>query len=122
MKKKLVAWLLASTFAMSVLAVAPSAAVASEKGRKNTAMILGGGAVYSLLKKKTTQGLVLGAGGLYAYKRYKDAKSARKSRNAYASGYRQASARTAGYRSSYTRGRRVVSYRNGRRYVTYKRR
>lgn len=122
MMKRLVSWVLASTFAVSVFAVAPSVAVASEKGRKNTALLLGGAAVYSLLKKKTTQGLVLGAAGVYAYKRYHDAKSERRSRRAYATGYRQASARTAGYRSSYTRGRRVVSYRNGRRYVTYRRR
>jgi chromate transport protein ChrA len=122
MKKRLVSWLLASTFAVSVFAVAPSVAVASEKGRKNTALLLGGAAVYSLMKKKTTQGLVLGAAGVYAYKRYRDAKSARKSRHAYAAGYRRASSRTAGYRSSYKRGRRVVTYRNGHRYVTYRRR
>jgi len=93
----------------------PGAAVASPEGRKNTALLLGGGAVYSLLKKKTTAGLLLGAGGLYAYKRYKDARSERKARRAYASGYRVGTARTAGYRSSYGSGRRVVHYRNGRR-------
>jgi uncharacterized membrane protein YebE (DUF533 family) len=121
MKKQLVCWLLAGTFVVSAFAFAPPAAVAGEKGRKNTALLLGGAAVYSLLKKKTTQGLVLGAAGVYAYKRYHDAKSDRRSRNARAAGYRQGSARTAGYRSSYTRGRRVVHYRNGHRYVTYRR-
>jgi uncharacterized membrane protein YebE (DUF533 family) len=121
MKKRLVSWLLAGTFALSAFAFAPRAAVASEKGRKNTALLLGGAAVYSLLKKKTTQGLILGAAGVYAYKRYHDAKSDRRSRHAYAAGYRQASYRTAGYRSNYNRGRRVVRYRNGHRYVTYRR-
>jgi len=121
MKKRLISWLLASTFGVTAFAMAPGAAVASPEGRKNTAMILGGGAVYSLLKHKTTQGLILGAGGVYAYKRYKDAKSQRKARRAYASGYRAGTARTAGYRSSYKSGRRVVRYRNGRRYVTYRR-
>jgi uncharacterized membrane protein YebE (DUF533 family) len=121
MKKRLISWLLAGTFVVTAFAMVPGAAVASPEGRKNTALLLGGGAVYSLLKHKTTAGLVLGAGGLYAYKRYRDAKSQQKAKRAYASGYRVGTARTAGYRSSYTRGKRVVHYRNGRRYVTYRR-
>jgi hypothetical protein len=97
-----------------VLAIAPVAAVASPEGRKNTALILGGAAVYSLVKKKPTQGLVLGAAGVYAYKRYKDAKKERKVRRAYAAGYRKASARSAS-------GRRHVHVRNGKRTVCYRR-
>jgi uncharacterized membrane protein YebE (DUF533 family) len=82
---------------ITTFAVAPAAVYASEKGRKNTALLLGGAAAYSLLKKKNTQGLILGAGALYAYKKYKDKKSANRqrvaTRRAYARGYRAASAR-----------------------------
>jgi uncharacterized membrane protein YebE (DUF533 family) len=73
---------------VSTLVAAPGAALASEQGRKNTAMALGAAAVYSLLNKKTTQGLILGAGGLYAYKRYKDKKSDDRARRAARWGYR----------------------------------
>jgi hypothetical protein len=73
---------------VATLAAAPSAVYASESGRKNTAMALGAAAIYSLLQKKTTQGLVLGAGTYYAYKRYKDAKAENRARRAYAAGYR----------------------------------
>jgi uncharacterized membrane protein YebE (DUF533 family) len=108
----MVSWLLAGIFTVSAFAFAPVAANASPEGRKNTALLLGGGAVYALIKKKTVPGLVLGAAGLYAYKRYKDAKSEQKARRAYASGYRSASSRNS---------RRVVYYKNGHRYVKYRR-
>jgi hypothetical protein len=105
-------WIATVTLAgllVTTFAAAPSAVYASEKGRKNTAILLGGAAVYSLLRKKTTQGLVLGAAGLYAYKRYKDKKSENRARararRAYATGYR--SGRVRGYRSArYARARR----------------
>jgi hypothetical protein len=94
------AGLLVTTFA-----AAPSAVHASEKGRKNTALLLGGAAAYSLLRHKTTQGLVLGAAGVYAYKRYRDKRSQNRARRAYARGYR--SGRVRGYRSvRYARHRR----------------
>src|ERR687891_2077935 len=90
-------WTAAVTLAgllITTFAAAPSAVYASEKGRKNTALLLGGAAAYSLVKKKTTQGLILGAGGLYAYKKYKDKKSQNRNRvaarRAYARGYRAA--------------------------------
>jgi hypothetical protein len=77
---------------ITTFAAAPAAVYASEKGRKNTALLLGGAAAYSLLKKKNTQGLILGAGALYAYKKYKDKKSSNRaraaSRTAYTRGYR----------------------------------
>jgi len=90
------AGLLVTTFA-----AAPSAVYASANGRKNTALLLGGAAAYSLLRKKTTQGLVLGAAGVYAYKRYRDKRSQEKSRaaarRAYARGYRSGHHRTVRY-------------------------
>jgi hypothetical protein len=49
-------------------------AEAGSKGRKNTALGLGAAAAYELLRGKTTNGLILGAGAAYGYKRYKDAK------------------------------------------------
>jgi hypothetical protein len=104
MKNRVISWLLVGAFSVMAFVVAPVAAVASPEGRKNTALLLGGAAVYSLVKKKTTQGLVLGAAGVYAYKRYKDSKEQRKVRQAYASGVRAASYRTV--------------YRNGRAYRT----
>jgi hypothetical protein len=105
-------WIATVTLAgllVTTFAAAPSAVYASEKGRKNTALLLGGAAVYSLLRKKPTQGLILGAAGLYAYKRYKDKKSENRaraaSRRAYARGYR--SGRVRSYRSvRYARHRR----------------
>jgi uncharacterized membrane protein YebE (DUF533 family) len=86
------AGLLVTTFA-----AAPSAVYASENGRKNTALLLGGAAAYSLLRKKTTQGLVLGAAGVYAYKRYKDKQSQNRARRAYARGYRSGRHRSVRY-------------------------
>jgi len=52
--------------------IPPNIASASTKGRKNTAIGLGAAAAYELLNHKTTNGLVLGAGAAYAYKKYKD--------------------------------------------------
>ena len=52
----------------------PSAAVASRKGRLNTARILTGIAGYELLRGHSGAGLILGAGAAYAWKREKDAK------------------------------------------------
>ena len=52
----------------------PSAALASRKGRLNTARILTGIAGYQLLRGHTGTGILLGAGAAYAWKREKDAK------------------------------------------------
>jgi hypothetical protein len=94
---------------ITTFAAAPTAVYASAKGRKNTALLLGGAAVYSLVKKKPTQGLVLGAAGLYAYKKYKDKKSQNRarasSRRAYARGYRAGRYRTT-RTARYARARR----------------
>jgi hypothetical protein len=75
---------------VAMLAAAPNAVYASENGRKNTALALGAAAIYSLVTHKTTQGLILGAGTYYAYKRYQDARSANRHRRLNAARYRAA--------------------------------
>ncbi len=47
---------------------------AGSKGRRNTAALLGAVSAFSLLKGKTTPGLLSGAGAVYAYTRYRSAK------------------------------------------------
>jgi hypothetical protein len=78
------------TIALSVLASAliPSAAFASSKGRKNTTILLGAAAAHQLLTGKTTNGILLGAGTAYAYKRYRDSRKSEKRRARAASIYR----------------------------------
>jgi hypothetical protein len=114
MKNRIISWLLAGSVVATTFVVAPAVAVASPEGRKNTALLLGAGALGSFLQRKHGTGLILGAAGVYAYKRYRDSKQKRAQRRAYASGYRRASSaarrsygtsryRTAGYRTSYSR-------------------
>jgi len=99
-RKRITAVAVLTGLLITTFAAAPGAVYASAKGRKNTALLLGGAAVYSLVKKKPTQGLILGAAGLYAYKRYKDKKSQNRAR--------------AAARRAYARGYRAGRYRNGR--------
>jgi Cu/Ag efflux protein CusF len=63
-----------ATTAMLGSLIAPGAAHAGSKGRKNTAIGLGAAAAQQLLTGKTTNGVLLGAGAAYAYKRYQDAR------------------------------------------------
>lgn len=84
--------------AFAATLIAPMAAQASSKGRRNTALVGTAAAVYLLAKGKTTQGLAVGAGSAYAWKRYNDA--------------RKAETRKKYYRSGYKRG-----YNNGKRYA-----
>jgi len=63
---------------------------ASAKGKKNTAIGLGAIAAQQLLSGKTTNGLVLGAGAAYAYKKYQDAaKAEKRQKRAEAYAYRR---------------------------------
>lgn len=89
------------TVPLAVLAVfstalfTPIAAQAGSEGRRNTAILLGAAAIYSLTKKKTTQGIVLGAGTYYAYRKYQDAREDEKRKkyfrsNHYKRGYHPA--------------------------------
>jgi hypothetical protein len=52
----------------------PGAALASSKGRKNTALLLGAATIYSLAKGRGTQALILAGGTYYAYRRYRDSR------------------------------------------------
>jgi len=75
--------LLAVAFAFGLLMAAGPAAHAGSKGRKNTTLALGALAVQQLLSKKTTNGLIAGAGAAYAYKRYQDSRKEEKRRNLF---------------------------------------
>ena len=81
-----------ATTAMLGSLFAPGAAHAGSKGRKNTAIGLGAAAAQQLLTGKTTNGVLLGAGAAYAYKRYQDAQKDEKRQR-----------RTATYRRGTTR-------------------
>jgi len=60
------------------LLVPSTLSFASANGKKNTAIGLGAIAAQQLLSGKTTNGLLLGAGAAYAYKKYEDAAKAEK--------------------------------------------
>lgn len=72
----------------------PGAVQASTKGKKNTAIGLGAAAAHQILTGKTTNGVLLGAGAAYAYKKYKDADKEEKARK-----------RSANYRTTTSSGR-----------------
>jgi hypothetical protein len=99
MKSRWMAGLMALTVSAGLLFAGAPAARASSKGRLNTTYALGAATIYSLVKGKTTQGVILGLGTAYAYKRYNDAHRTEQRRNRYYSGRY--------YRSSY----RPVRYR-----------
>jgi len=80
MKPRILAGVMALVVSAGLLFVGAPAANAGSKGRLNTTYALGAATVYSLLKGKTTQGLILGAGTAYAYKRYRDAKKGERRR------------------------------------------
>jgi len=117
MTRRLIAGFAALTVAAGLFAVGTPGVQASSKGRRNTTYGLGAATAYSLLRGKTTQGLILGAGTAYAYKRYRDSRNSEKRRQRaararYNSRYRTARyngrpySRTASYRSRYYRSRR----------------
>lgn len=101
MRQKLISGLLAAAVAAGL--ALPGAALASSKGRRNTAIGVSGLAAYELLHGHTTTGALAAGGALYAWKRAADARKAEKRRARYASRYRSH------YR--YTRAR----YRHGHR-------
>jgi hypothetical protein len=124
MQHRFVAGLLATAFTFGLLVAAGPAAHAGSKGRKNTALLLGAVAVQQLLSKKTTNGLIAGAGAAYAYKKYRDKRKEEKRRaSTYVTPYRGASAYNAPYRgdsraSAYSQQRnhqgRPVAWVDGR--------
>jgi hypothetical protein len=64
--------LVLSAFLFTVMS--PTAGLASTAGKKNTAIGLGAASVYSLIRGHTGTGLLLGAGAVYANKRYSDSR------------------------------------------------
>jgi hypothetical protein len=83
MKLRWTAGLLALAVSAGLLFAGAPAAEAGSKGRRNTTYALGAATIYSLLKGKTTQGLIAGAGTAYAYKRYRDSRKSEKRRARY---------------------------------------
>jgi hypothetical protein len=101
MKTRILASVMALVVSAGLLFAGAPAAHASSKGRLNTTYALGAATIFSLLKGKTTQGLILGAGTAYAYKRYNDSKKSERRRASAARYYRPRSSRyyrTARYR------------------------
>jgi len=90
MRQQWMAGLTALALAAGLFIMDAPGAQASAKGRRNTAIGLGAATAYSLLRHKTTQGVVLGAGTAYAYSRYRHARNAERRRS-----------RVAGYRGYY---------------------
>jgi len=82
---------------------------------RNLGIGAGAAAAYELLKGNTTTGLLLGAGAVYAGKKYEDARKAQTKENNWDNGYRRV------YR--YRNGDRIGydEYRNGRRTSYYER-
>lgn len=86
MRKRFTAGLLAIAAAASL--ALPGVALASSKGRRNTALGLSGLAAYELFRGHTTTGVIAGAGAAYAWKRHSDARRAEKRRARAARSYR----------------------------------
>jgi len=101
------AGLLVTLAVFVVTLFAPMAAIASVQGRRNTAIALTAAAVYSLAKRKTTQGLVLGAGAYYAWRRYNKGRQYEVRRRAYRAGYRRGY-RSGNYYAKHNRGYRLA--------------
>jgi hypothetical protein len=100
MQNRWTAGLLVTALGVGLLGMSTPRADASSKGRKNTALLLGGVAAYQLLKGKTTTGLAAGAGAVYAYKKYRDKRKAEKRRAVTnAAPYRGLTASSAAYRN-----------------------
>jgi len=78
----------------------PNVAHAGSEGRKNTAIGLGAAAVHQMLNGKTTNGVLLGAGAAYAYKKYQDSRQDDK-RQQRSAQYRNNGSRNSGSRSRY---------------------
>jgi len=103
MKTRILAGLMALAVSAGLLFAGAPAAHASSKGRLNTTYALGAASIYSLLKGKTTQGLILGAGTAYAYKRYSDAKKGERRRARYYSTRYYRAPRSVRYARAYRR-------------------
>jgi hypothetical protein len=83
MRQRWITGLMATAFGAGLLTFTGPAAHAGSKGRKNTTIAVGAVALHQLLKGKTTNGLIAGAGAAYAYKRYKDSRDEEKRRERF---------------------------------------
>lgn len=103
--------------AIGVGLIAPAAAQAGSKGRRNTALLLGAVTAYGIVKKKPAIAGVAGAGAIYSYLQSRKAAKRERDRDRY-------SYRRRGYRSSYgRRGYRSAyyqPYRDRGRYRSYR--
>jgi hypothetical protein len=98
MKHRWISGLMAIAVAASLFTFIP-AVQASSKGRLNTTLGLGAATAYTLLRGKTVPGLLLGAGTVYAYSRYRSAhNSERRNRYSRVRYYRTRSGQLRAYR------------------------
>lgn len=91
--------------------IAPAAAQAGSKGRRNTALLLGAVTAYGIVKKKPAIAGIAGAGAIYSYLQSRKAAKRERDRNRYA--YRRRGYRSAYYRPYRDRGN-YRSYRSSR--------
>ena len=133
MTKKLRVAVFALLGALGLGVVAPTAAQAGSSGRRNTALILGGAAIYGAVKRKPEIAIGAGLGAAYAYSRYRDARRYEdrwddrwdrrgRSRDRYYGDYGYRRSRyddygyRGGYRGDYGYRDRGYGYRRGGRY------
>src|SRR5687767_12716902 len=103
-KTRYFAGALAALFFAGTLAI-PTAARASEEGRRNTALGLGAVTAYLFTRGGSKVPAFVGLGATaYAYKRYQDKYNARKKRERYSTARRYYKT---GYKRGYTAGRRT---------------
>ena len=112
-------WIAIGLLAAVLGTTLPNVALASSSGRRNTALGLTGLAAYELFRGHTTTGLLAGAGAIYGWSRYSQARKAERRERRFTQYYRDryySSRRTAYYSGGpYSR---VAGYRGyyGRRY------
>lgn len=94
---------LAATIGLGLLA--PIAAEAGSKGRRNTAIALGAVAAYGIVKKKPAIAGIAGAGAIYSYMKSRSARKRERQRSRYRRyrGARYARYRRPVYRDRYYR-------------------
>ena len=99
-----------------VTVMIPTAALASTKGRKNTAIGLSAATLYEVIKGRTLPAVALGAGSAYAWHRYSQQRQQEVRGRSYSSGYH------AGYGAGPARYGTRHTARHHRRYVSQRKR
>lgn len=120
MTKRLRITALAVIGALGLGLMAPTAAHAGSKGRRNTAIALGAVALYGIVKKKPVIAGVGAAGAVYSYISSRNARKKELRRERYRRyarrGYYGGGRRRYGGRRYYGGGYRQASYYGGRRH------